>query len=330
MASNERVASASDRVADPCVEGGFDASRLSVLRCPVTGGELRAEDSRLVGQAGHVYNVSPSGIPLFAAEFCSEDARIQEAHYEGLAARYVESLTYPHTQEYVRYADQVFFDVMGQESLGDLAEICSGRGEALELLRGRFESGVGVDVSVSMLEAGIENARSDGNLLVQGDATQLPLADAQFETVVMLGGIHHVRDRDALFSEVARVLKPGGRFLFREPVSDFWLWRALRAVIYRLSPVLDDETERPLLYRETEPPLRRAGLQLERWRTFGFLGFCFFMNSDVLVFNRLFRFIPGIRRITRAAAQLDELTGRLPGLKHAGLQVMGVAIKPPI
>src|SRR5262249_61704196 len=65
---------------------------------------------------------------------------------------------------------------------------------------------------------------------VQGDATMLPSAASNFDSVFMLGGIHHVRDRSPLFLEVARILKPGGHFYFREPVSDFVLWRAIRAV----------------------------------------------------------------------------------------------------
>jgi hypothetical protein len=52
------------------------------------------------------------------------------------------------------------------------------------------------------------------------------------------------------------------------------------------------------------------------------------MNSDVLVVNRLFRFVPGIRAITRGATRLDEVMLRLPGLGGAGLQVIGVAEKP--
>jgi hypothetical protein len=52
------------------------------------------------------------------------------------------------------------------------------------------------------------------------------------------------------------------------------------------------------------------------------------MNSDVLVFNRLLRFLPGIREITRWAARVDGWTLKLPGLAGAGLQVVGVAEKP--
>jgi SAM-dependent methyltransferase len=144
----------------------------------------------------------------------------------------------------------------------------------------------------------------------------------------MLGGIHHVPARARLFGEIARILKPGGRLIYREPVSDFALWRGLRAVIYRFSPMLNHATERPLVHDETVPALERAGLRSQRYRTYGLLGFCLFMNSDVLFFNRAFRFVPGIRVITRASARIDEALLALPGLGRAGLQVIGVAQKP--
>ena len=99
-------------------------------------------------------------------------------------------------------------------------------------------------------------------------------------------------------------------------------------MIYRVSPILDHTTERPLLYDETVPLLEAAGLCPLAWRTHGFLGFCLFMNADVLAFNRLFRFVPGIRAITRAATRLDEWTVNLPGFRRAGLQVIGAAEKP--
>jgi hypothetical protein len=127
--------------------------------------------------------------------------------------------------------------------------------------------------------------------------------------------------------EVARILRPGGIFYFREPVSDFWLWRVIRKVIYRWSPILDDQTERPLRYQDTVPMLERAGLEVEKWQTIGFLGFCLFMNSDVLIFNRLFRFVPGIRAVTRVATRLDDWVTALPGLGRTGLQVIGAARK---
>ena len=302
---------------------------LELLACPLTHSPLHWVGQELQPAEGAArYAVSAEGIPLFAETFLSNDARVQQSHYDTIASAYVENLAYPHTQEYMAYLDRVFEDVARKENLGVAAEICCGRGEAFLLLADQMECAVGVDISESMLISALSLHGRERLTLLQGDATMLPLASESFDSVCILGGIHHVSDRQALFSEVARILKPGGRFYFREPLSDFFLWRWLRWGIYRLSPILDHATERPLRHRETVPLLEAVGSKCEHWSSHGFLGFCFFMNSDVLFFNRLFRFIPGIRAITRASIGLDRWMLRLPGLTGAGLQVVGVALKP--
>ena len=304
-------------------------SAVDLLRCPVSGLALEQRGAMLVTSDGqHRYRISETGIALFAEQICSQDAKAQQQHYDKVADAYVTNLAYPHTQEYVAYLDRALLELVRPDTLAAVAEICCGLGEAFHLLGDAVGRGVGVDISVSMLEAARAELSADLHCLVQGDATCLPLADASFDSVFMLGGIHHVNDRQALFAEIARVLKPGGRFYFREPVSDLFLWRWIRAIVYRLSPALDHATERPLLHAETIPVLERCGLDCESWSTHGFLGFCVFMNSDVLVFNRLFRFVPGIRWLARASTRLDRWILSIPGLARAGLQVVGVAVKP--
>lgn len=305
------------------------AELVKLLRCPISGESLLPAHDALANVSGtHRYRLSPGGVPLFAEQFCSEDARRQQAHYDDVCDSYLANLTYPHTQEYFAYLDRALFRQMGPGSLGTTVEVCCGRGEALRLLGDRIERGIGVDVSLNMLEFGARQLPAGRHHLIQGDATMLPLRDNIADTVITLGGIHHVNDRHKMFAEVFRILKPGGRFIWREPANDFLLWRALRAIIYRLSPALDSETEKPLRYRDTVPPLHQAGLRLSSWRTYGAIGFCLFMNSDVLVFNRLFRLLPGIRLLTRLVANLDHLTTSLPGLRRMGLQVIGIAEKP--
>jgi SAM-dependent methyltransferase len=281
------------------------------LRCPFTGQNLRLEGDMLVNDDGsHNYTVSQSGIPLFAELYCSKDAERQKEHYNKNALQYLENLGYPHTLEYLRYLDRVFI-----ENVVEAPE--------------KVAIGVGVDISQSMLElAKVKHEKHQDFLFIQADVTSLPFQNSSFRAIFIFGGIHHVPDRDGLFKEVARVLKPGGRFYFREPVSDFFLWRWLRAIIYKWSPALDAETERPLLWEETVPILKRHGLQLKTWKTYGFFGFCIFMNSDVLVFNRLFRFLPGICSITKFFARFDDLILKIPGFEKLGLQVVGVAEKP--
>lgn len=302
---------------------------LSVLACPESGEPLYRQGSELVTKSGNRrYRIDDFGIPLFAEHFCSPEALVQQKHYDKIADAYAENLEYPHTIAYMQYLDDELRDVIGDDDLGSCAEVCCGKGEAFALFADSMRQGVGIDVSTSMLHKGRQSLKHPHLYFVQGDATQLPLADESFDTVVILGGIHHVPDREALFRQAYRILKPGGSFIWREPVSDFWLWRALRAIVYRLSPILDHDTERPLTYDETVPVLEQAGFTLDSWRTCGFIGFCLLMNSDVLYFNRLFRFIPGIRAITVGFTRFDRWCTRLPGLRRAGLQVVGKATKP--
>ena len=273
------------------------------------------------------YAMDSNGIFQFADQFCSDEALIQQKHYDKVAEAYVANLNYPHTLVYMSYLDDVLREAVDTETLGTCAEICCGTGEAFGLFHNSIALGVGIDVSLSMLIKGQKLLNKPHLHLVQGDATLLPLKNNSFDSVIMLGGIHHVPDRDALFRQVYRILKPGGVFIWREPVSDFFLWKLLRVIIYRFSPMLDHETERPLTYFETVPLLEKAGLSLTHWRTYGFIGFCLLMNSDVLFFNRLFRFIPGIRAITKAFVWFDDKCTKIPGIHKAGLQVVGKAIK---
>lgn len=302
---------------------------LDMLQCPVSSQPVYAVDGELaVVNSPVCYRINAKGIPLFAEKLCSSDARRQEAHYDHIAHKYLANLAYPHTQEYMRYLDEAFLEEVKDADFDLCAEICCGGAEAFQLLASRVKRGIGIDVSVSMLEAARAKFPSDHYLFVQGDATLLPLRNNVLDSVFILGGIHHVNDRVKLFQEVFRVLKPGGKLYWREPVSDFFLWRWLRAIIYRISPTLDSETERPLRYRETETPLKMAGFRLKSWKTFGFFGYCLLMNSDVLVFNRLLRFLPGIRLLTRYATMLDDWMVRLPGMRKNGLIVVGMAEKP--
>lgn len=301
---------------------------LDFLVCPQSRSPLKLQGSKLISQdSTHQYDVNPNGIPLFAKNFCTQDAKIQQELYDGMAGQYIENLTYPHTEVYMDYLDAELVNITKDGNFDCFAEICCGGGEALELLKPKIKQGIGVDISEAMLNSAQKRHSNSNYCFIQGDATNLPLEDNKYDSVAMLGGIHHVNDRDGLFKEIFRILKPGGVFYFREPVSDFLLWRFLRYFIYKFSSYLDETTESPLRYNDTVPVLEDAGFKLKEWKTLGSLGYCFFFNSDVLIFNRCFRFIPGIRAITKCMTYLDRVLVRLCG-KKSGLVVVGSAEKP--
>ena len=81
--------------------------------------------------------------------------------------------------------------------------------------------GTGVELSASALESGRERARSLGILALltvrKADLNeQLPFGPHSFDAAMSLDVVLHLRDRSKLFSEVARMLAPGGRFLFTD------------------------------------------------------------------------------------------------------------------
>jgi arsenite methyltransferase len=72
----------------------------------------------------------------------------------------------------------------------------------------------------SIAEMGLGNVK-----IVEGSAEHLPFEDASFDVVISNGVIDLVPDKDAVFSEVTRVLRPGGRIqladvTIQNPVSE--------------------------------------------------------------------------------------------------------------
>lgn len=76
---------------------------------------------------------------------------------------------------------------------------------------------VGIDLSAGMLRHARAGAVSTGTTvpLVQADATVLPFASAAFDLACSaFGAVPFVADSAAVMAEVARVLRPGGRWVF--------------------------------------------------------------------------------------------------------------------
>jgi demethylmenaquinone methyltransferase/2-methoxy-6-polyprenyl-1,4-benzoquinol methylase len=93
-------------------------------------------------------------------------------------------------------------------------DVATGTGMVAAELRKRADcSVVGLDQSPEML--GAAKARFAGENssveLVQGQAEQLPFADASFDAVTFTYLLRYVDDPAATVSELARVVRPGGR-----------------------------------------------------------------------------------------------------------------------
>lgn len=162
------------------------------------------------------------------------------SRYDGLAAWY---------DAFVNSTDltTVELDSLGRllgEGPGRCLDLGCGTGIAFATLNRLHWSIVGVDVSADQLAVAGERAEPVGAELHQADAAHLPLAAGSFDAVVSLATHTDFEDAAAVFAESARVLRPGGRFVYVGIHPCF------------VSPTVERRTDEPHLLH---PGYRRRG-----------------------------------------------------------------------
>lgn len=116
----------------------------------------------------------------------------------------------------------------GRERFGLLAEVGCGTGRMLQHFATLADCAIGVDFSLESLRRCRQRMESigkgDSTLLVHADACFLPLPGDALDAVASCQLVEHLpsdRLRQQMLAEMARVLKPGGRYA----VSGYhWSW----------------------------------------------------------------------------------------------------------
>lgn len=97
---------------------------------------------------------------------------------------------------------------------GDVLDIASGDGVLAELLAPTARSIVCLDLGERVVEAGRRRVASLSNVeFEQGDMHDLPVADASFDTVLLMHALTYTDQPGRVFLEAARALRPGGKLL---------------------------------------------------------------------------------------------------------------------
>jgi SAM-dependent methyltransferase len=100
-------------------------------------------------------------------------------------------------------------------------DLGSGTGRLTPALAKAFGGPVyGVEPSQKMRGIAESSAGHSAVVYRDGSAECIPLVNASVDLVLMYLSLHHVPDREAAATEIARVLRPGGRVLLRSTFSD--------------------------------------------------------------------------------------------------------------
>ncbi|MFT5657487.1 MAG: ubiquinone/menaquinone biosynthesis C-methylase UbiE [Gammaproteobacteria bacterium] len=112
--------------------------------------------------------------------------------------------------------EQTLLEVIGTEPIGDLLDIGTGTGRALEVLADHFTRGVGVDLSSGMLAIARSNIERAGLTHVhvrKGDMYHLPMEDASVDLAILSLVLHYSDDPTEVVREASRVLRDNGRLV---------------------------------------------------------------------------------------------------------------------
>lgn len=108
---------------------------------------------------------------------------------------------------------------------GRILEVGCGRGIALPVLDRLCGPRrlAGLDIDGELLMEAADNLREHGTEaeLHRGDVRQMPFADEAFDVIVDFGTLYHIARSQTALDEIARVLAPGGTFVYETKASQF-------------------------------------------------------------------------------------------------------------
>jgi SAM-dependent methyltransferase len=145
------------------------------------------------------------------------------------------------------------------DGCGRVVDVGTGEGQLARVAAARGSIVVGVDPTTAQVDVARE--RGGGPSYVRGLAEALPIATGAVDGVLACLVFEHLVDHERPIAEVARVLRPGGRFVFflnhpllQAPGSGWVVDHVLEEEYWRVGPYLPDSIQEETLAPGVELP----------------------------------------------------------------------------
>ena len=137
-------------------------------------------------------------------------------------------------------------------------DLCCGTGRAAGAANALGARAEGIDVSAAMVDAA--RAAFPNVVFDVGDAESIPRADDTFDAVICSFGLMHVGSPEAMFREIARVLKPRGRLALSHWIGppDSPLFRIVFGTMQQMADMSDVPPSPPPFALSSEGAMREA------------------------------------------------------------------------
>lgn len=181
-----------------------------------------------------------------------------------------------HQLKFTRFTERI--DGLGEG--GRHLDVGCGPGTLIGALKDASRS-TGIDVAQAQIEYANRKYGGRGARFIVYDGQRLPFEDCSFDLVTMVEVVEHLEwDLDvALFRDIRRILRPGGRLLVSTP-NYRSLWPALEWMVNRLAPVTYEDQHITRFHRQR---LRRlfveCGFQQEEIRVGAYIGLAPFVAA---------------------------------------------------
>lgn len=241
----------------------------------------------------------------------------KEIDVQNFVADYYEQVRYKnkHSIKYHNFWFEKMVDMAKPKGL--ILDNGCGTGELIAYLRNMGATNViGCDISENMLK----HARQKTDRVVLADSESLPFESGAFDVVYVRALLHHLEDVPKAVSEVARVLKNGGRVVFAETNKSI-INDLPRKIMKRGEHF--SESHKNFDAKELISVIGKS-LKVEKVEYFGYLGYFLLGFPDI---NNIYRFFPFKKILTPLLIKTDSLLSHIPFVKKLAFCIMVSARK---